>query len=428
MANGKSKKSKKKLFIFGGIALLVVVLIVVVIAGSNKEEILTVNTEKVEKRTITQVVSATGKINPVEQVVLQPEVTGEIVDLPVEEGDVVKKGDLLIRIKPDQYIARKNQAKASLEASQAQLKIREATLNQVQAEYERVKGLYAKGLASESQQEVAESNYLQSKGAYDAQKAGVAQALESYNDAEVQLAKTVLSAPIDGTISALGVEMSERVLGSSFSQGTNLMTVADLSRMEATVEVDENDVIIITVGDTARVEIDAFGDRKFKGIVSQIGNSAITSGFGTQNEVVNFEVKILLLETDPQIRPGMSCDADIETETKKDVYSVPIQSVTARTDEPENTIVGDDEDQPKKPRKKIKPKEVVFVNVENLAKKIEVKTGISDDTYIEIETGLTGDEEVIIGPYKAISKELKEDSKLMVQDKNKAKKENSDDE
>lgn len=425
MANGKSKKSKKKLIIFGGIALLVVVLIVVVVAGSNQENILTVNTEKVEKRTITQVVSATGKINPVEQVVLRPEVTGEIVDLPVEEGDVVKKGTLLIRIKPDQYVARKNQAKASLEASQAQLKIRQATLNQVKAEFERVKGLYEKGLASQSQLEVAESNFLQSEGGYEAQKAAVAQSLESYNDAEVQLAKTVLSAPIDGTISALGVEMSERVLGSSFSQGTHLMTVADLSRMEATVEVDENDIVIISVGDTARVEIDAFGDRKFIGLVSQIGNSAITSGLGTQNEVVNFEVKVLLLETDIQIRPGMSCDADIETETKENVYSVPIQCVTARTDEPKHDMDGD-EDAPKKPRKKSKPKEVVFVNAENLAKKIEVKTGISDDTYIEIVDGLTGDEDVITGPYKAISKELEEDSKLMVQDKEN--KENTEDE
>ena len=422
MANGKPKKSKKKLFIFGGIGLLLVILIIVVVAGGNKENIISVNTEKVETRTITQVVSATGKINPVDQVELSPEVTGEIVDLPVEEGDIVKKGELLIRIKPDQYIAQRNQAKASLEAAQAQLKIREATLNQVKAEYERVKGLFEKGLASQSEIDIAKSNFLQSEGAYESQKASVAHAEESYKETEVQLDKTQLNSPMDGTISALYVEMSERVLGSSFSQGTRLMTVANLNEMEATVEVDENDVVLISLGDTARVEIDAFGDKVFRGVVSQIGNSAISTGTGTQNEVVNFEVKILLLDTDAQIRPGMSCDADIETETKVNVKSVPIQCVTARADMKEMQ-----DDAPKEVEaKNTKPKEVVFIAVDNVAKMIEVETGISDDTYIEIKKGLEGEEMVITGPYRAISKELHEDAKLMIQEKGNKKPENSE--
>ncbi len=420
MANGKSKKSKKKLIIFSAIGLLLVILVLLVVAGGNKEEIISVNTEKVELRTITQIVAATGKINPVDKVELRPEVTGEIVDLPVEEGDLVRRGQLLIRIKPEQYIARRNQAEANLQASQAQLKMRKATLDQVKAEYERAQGLFEKGLASQADIDLSKSNYLQSDGAYEAQKAAVAQATEAYNDAVVELDKTTMFSPMDGTISLLNVEMSERVLGSSFSQGTHLMTVANLDQMEANVEVDENDVVLISVGDTARVEIDAFGDKQFTGIVSQIGNSALTSALGTQDEVVNFEVKILLIDKDVNIRPGMSCDADIETETKVRVKSVPIQSVTARAEmTPIVFQEGDNQDmpKPKENKSKNKPKEVVFVAQDNTAKMIEVKTGISDDTYIEILSGLKGDEMVITGPYKAISKDLAKDSKIMVQEK-----------
>ena len=426
MANGKAKKSKKKLFIFGGLGLLLVIVIVLAIAGGNKEEIYSVQTEKVQKRTITQIVSATGKINPIDQVILRPEVTGEIVELPVEEGDQVKKGQLLIRLKPDQYIARKNKAYASLEAVKADLKIRQATLDQVDAEYKRIQGLFEKGLASEAQLEQSKSTYLQSEGAFEAAKASVLQAEENYKDAEVELAKTVIYSPIDGTISELHVELSERVLGSSFSQGTHLMTVADLNSMEATVDVDENDVVLISVGDTAEIEIDAFGDRLFAGEVTQIGNSAVTTGLGTQDEVVNFEVKIKLLEIDKNIRPGMSCDSDIKTETKENVLSLPIQSVTGRSekdlkkdnmDEGDNEGEGVDEAPTRNESLNSKPIEVVFAAVDNEAKMIQVKTGISDDTYIEIEEGLTEGQEVVTGPYRAISKELKEGSKLMVQAK-----------
>ncbi|MFC2082162.1 efflux RND transporter periplasmic adaptor subunit [Bacteroidota bacterium] len=421
MANGKTQKSKKKLFIFGGLGLLLLIIIILVIAGGDKEQIYSVQTEKVEKRTITQVVSATGKINPIEQVILRPEVTGEIVDLPVEEGDRVAKGQLLIRLKPDQYEARRNRAHASLQAVKADLKIRMATLDQVDAQYKRIQGLFEKGLASESQLEQSKSTFLQSEGAFEAAEASVMQAEESYNDAVVELAKTAIYAPLDGTISQLNVELSERVLGSSFSQGTHLMTVADLNSMEATVDVDENDVVLITVGDTADVEIDAFGDKLFLGQVTQIGNSAITSGFGTQDEVVNFEVKIKLLEIDDNIRPGMSCDSDIKTETKLDVLSLPIQSVTARTESSKNNGEegeGEDEDAPqRKNAKDIKPMEVVFAVEENEAKMIEVETGISDDTYIEIISGVSDEMEIVTGPYRAISKELEDGSKLMVQKK-----------
>jgi HlyD family secretion protein len=210
------------------------------------------------------------------------------------------------------------------------------------------------------------------------------------------------------------------------------MTVSDLTNIEATVEVDENDVVLISVGDTASIKVDAFGDRIFKGIVTQIGNSAITSGLGTQEEVVNFEVRIKLLEPDDALRPGMSCNADIETETVHDVISVPIQSVTARSDfnmGQNQEGEGEDEDSDVKPatnnkKEDKKIQEIVFIVENNKAKKIDVETGISDDNYLEIKSGLSGDEEVVSGTYRAISRELQDNSTVRVENKGKNKDEN----
>ncbi len=422
MKNGKNKK-KKKLLIFGLLALLIVAVVVVVIVTSNKEKVIPVQTEKAQRRTITQVVSANGSINPVDQVILRPEVNGEIVELPVEEGDFVKKGQLLVRIKPDIYIAQKKRAQAILAAAKAQLKVRKATLDQVKAEYERVKGLYEKGLASDAEFEKAKALYLQSQGSYEAQKSSVMQAQESLKEAEENLAKTEIDAPFDGTITALNVELSERVLGSSFSQGTHLMTIADLSNMEATVDVDENDVVLLELGDSADVNIDAFGERVFRGVVTQIGNSADASGIGSQEQVVNFKVKIKLLDLDPQMRPGMSCDAEIKTETKQNVVAVPIQSVTSRMPDFKKKFPkgrkGEKRSEVRKEnlpaKKEKKPLEVVFLVKNGVAKMRPVKTGISDDYYIEITKGVKVGDVVVSGPYRAISKELKDGMKVIVQ-------------
>ncbi len=418
MAKGNKKKSKKKLFIFGGIGLLLVIVVVLVLSSGDKEAIISVQTEDAQTRTITQVVTATGKIYPEYQVILRPEVTGEIVQLPVEEGEIVKKGQLLIRIKPEQYIAQRNQARAQWESAKATLKVRKAELDRVESEYKRTQDLYTKKLASEQELEVGKSSFLQNQGMYEAQKASVDQAKENLNNAQEQLDKTTIYSPINGRITSLPVELSERVLGSSFSQGTHLMTVADLENMEARVEVDENDVILVSSGDTTWVEVDAFGDKKFLGLVSQIGNSAQTTGAGTQDEVVNFEVRIKIVNPDKELRPGMSCDADVETETKYDVVAVPIQSVTARIDKPAEGEGGGPNGEEMNGGsaigKPVKPKEVVFIADNGEAKKIEVSTGISDDSFIEIVSGLSGGEKVISGPYRAISKELDEGVKIRV--------------
>lgn len=424
MANGK-KKSKKKLFIFGGIGLLILILLIVAFIGGNKEEIISVQVEKVVKRTITQTVAATGKINPEFKVVINPEVTGEIVELPVKEGDIVKKGQLLIRIKGDQYQAQKQRLEANLLAAQATLKMREAELTKVELDYNRVKELHSKGLASDSELEAAKSNYLTTKASLEAAEANVLQSKASLRETLEMLYKTTILSPMDGVVTKLNVEVGERVFGAGFSMGTDIMTVSDLSNIEAVVDVDENDVVLVSIGDTARIQVDAFKDQEFIGLVSEIGNSAKTSGLGTQNEVVNFEVKIKLIDPKNSLRPGMSCTADIETETIQNVLSVPIQSVTTRegTQSVDNLTEGQPEEfQQVKEIKKEKIRkvnEIVFLVENGKAKKVNVETGLSDDNYIAILSGLKGGEDVISGSYKAISRELNDGLQVRVEEKNK---------
>lgn len=423
MANGKKKKSKKKLFIFGGIGLLLLILIIVAFVGGNKEEIVSVQTEKVEKRTITQTVAATGKINPEFKVVITPEVTGEIVELPVKEGDVVKKGQLLIRIKGDQYQAQKQRLEANLQSAQATLKMREAELTKVELDYNRVKELHSKGLASDSELESSKSNYLSTKASFEAAEANVLQSKASLRETLETLYKTTIVSPMDGVVTKLNVELGERVFGAGFSMGTDIMTISDLRNIEAVVDVDENDVVLVSIGDTANIKVDAFKDQEFLGIVSEIGNSANTTGLGTQQEVVNFEVKIKLIDPKNSLRPGMSCNADIETETVANILSVPIQSVTTRSDMPQMDQAsgegGDEEIIQVKTEKKnnFKPKEVVFLIKNGKAKSVEVETGLSDDNYIAVLNGLEGGEEVVSGSYKAISRELNDGMQVRVEEK-----------
>ncbi len=425
MANGKQKKSKKKLYIFGGIGVLIVALILIALIGGSKEEIIPVQTEPVQKRDITQTVSATGKINPEFQVLITPEVTGEIVSLPVKEGDSVKKGALLIKIKADSYVAARDRANANLQGTKATLAMRKAELDKLTSDFNRVKELHAKGLSSDSELETAKSSYLSSQASYEAAQANVSQMQAALKEADEQLNKTTIFSPMTGTITKLNVELGERVLGSGFSQGTDMMTVSDLGNIEASVDVDENDVVLVSIGDTAQIKVDAFGDRVFKGTVTEIGNSAISEGLGTQEQVVNFDVKIKLISPDNQLRPGMSCNADIQTETKHNVFAVPIQSVTARNqselpkeDESDGETTVKDEKKNGFGQKKLQ--EIVFVVKDNKSRVINVETGISDDNFIEIKTGLDTGQQVVSGSYRAISRELAEGSNVRVEEKGKA--------
>ena len=427
MANGKGKKSKKKIFIFSGIGVVLIALVLIVLLGSKRENVVSVQTEKVQRKSITQIVTASGKIQPETAVKINAEVSGELILLPVKEGQKVRKGDLLVRIKPDLYQAGVDGAQAALVAAKASLGLSQANLDKAESEYKRAQGLYAKTLMSEQDFVSAKTAYKVAKSQTESAISGVTQAVASLNQSKESLAKTSIYAPMDGTVSQLISELGERVSGSSFTQGTEIMTVSDLSRMEARVDVGENDVVLISIGDTASIQVDAYPDRKLKGTVYEIANTATTTGLGTQDEVTNFQVKIRVLDKDIPLRPGMSMSADIQTQTHNNVLSVPIQSVTTRT--PKMTEGGKADSAAKAKNAPVsnnadakgsaalnvdKPIEVVFVVSNGKVKQVPVKRGISDETSVEIVSGLTDSDEVVSGSYKAINRDLEDGSTIKI--------------
>jgi HlyD family secretion protein len=425
--NGKNKK--KKIIIFSALGALLVIVVVAVVIGGKKDDVIVVQTEKVERRTVTQVVEATGKIQPQTQVKINAEVSGEIIELPVEEGDVVSKGQLLVRIKPDQYIAQRDQSIANLNRMKAMLVQREADFRKIDSEYKRQQELFKKGLISESDVESGRSMHEIAKANVDASRFDVQNAEASLSRTREDLAKTAIYSPINGVVTQRISKLGERVSGSSFTQGTEIMTVSDLSIMEARVEVNENDVVLISLGDTARIDVDAYPDLVFIGTVYQIANTATTKGFGTQEEVTNFEVRLVVNADGKEFRPGMSTSARIETETRGSVLTVPLQSVTTRDEkgrrgedddseeEEEFTDVQIDGVTDKDRSKKDKPQEVVFVVRDGLVRSVPVVTGISSDAHIEIREGLEAGEEVVKGSYRAISRELDDSTRVRVDNK-----------
>lgn len=421
-ANNK-KKNRRKIIVLSVVGLLVIVFIVLAILGTKKEEIIIVQTEKVERRDITQTVTATGKIDPEFKVVITPEVSGEIVYLPVKEGQRVRKGDLLLKIKQDQYLAQRDRAVANLQSAKASLAIQKIQLKKIESDYNRVQELFKKGLSSEVELEAIKAQYETARAQVLAAESTVQQMEAAVKEANENLAKTVITSPMDGIVSQLNVKLGERVLGTGFTQGSNLMTIADLSKMVAVVDVDENDVVLISIGDTAKVKVDAFPGKVFKGIVYEIGNTAKSKGLGTQEEVVNFEIKIRILDSNVDLKPGMSCNAEIMTDTRTNVLAVPIQSVTIRGKEAisKEEKKSDEEEivtvEKKKEDLDTKALEGIFIIENAKAKFVKVKTGISDDTYIEIIEGLKGGEEVVTGSYRAISRELKDGSKVRVENR-----------
>lgn len=419
MANGNKKKSKKKIIIFSALGVVLLALLYMGLFGGSKKEIIPVQIEKAVRRTITQTVSATGQIDAENKVTISPEVTGEIVALPVKEGEKVKSGQLLVKINAKQYIADEQSQEATLQAAKANLAMYRAQLSKQKSDFERTQQLYDKKLESDADLEAAKSSYESAKASFDAAQANVQQSQAQLTRAVEQVSKTTLTSPMDGVITQLNVHLGDRVLGSGYSQGTNMMTVADLTSMEAVVNVDENDIVMVSKGDTADVTIDAYGDRVFKGIVTEIGNSAVTQGAGTQEQVVNFTVKIKLVDLDPGMRPGMSCNADIRTKTKNNVISVPIQSVTARSEMGVNQSNQNTDNNNNGTKKSNvtskKPQEIVFVVKNNMVKSVPVQTGISDNNYIEVTTGLKGGEEVVSGSYRAIARELNNGSDVRVE-------------
>ena len=435
-----------------------VVLIAFAIIGKKagwfgKVKAVKVSTELVQKRTIVEIITANGKIQPETEVKLSPEVSGEIVLLNVVEGQEVKQGDLLVKINPEIYLsgiarmeASLNSAKSNLANSRARLAQTKAQFTQAELSYKRNKKLWEDKAISDSEFEAAQSSYAVAKADVDAAKESVNSAYynvmsteASLRESRENLAKTTIYAPISGTISRLNVEVGERVLGTIQMAGTELLRIANLNLMEVKVDVNENDIVRVEKNDTAIIEVDAYLGKKFKGLVTEIANSASVAGSGT-DQVTNFEVKILILkdsysELIPEgktnyypFRPGMSATTDIQTNTKYNVLTVPIQAVTTRKDstgvtDKKGTGLQKEEDiekvEKKKKRKDEKPLIVVFEYNDGKALLKEVKTGIQDDNYIEIISGLQDSAEVVTAPYSVISKKLKKDMPIEKVDKDK---------
>ena len=421
-------KQKKLLryLIIAVVALLIFVIIGKKAGWIGKEKPLEVSIEKVQKRTILETVTANGKIRPETEVKLSPEVSGEIIELYVKEGDFVEKGKLLLKIKPDIYISQRERATAAVNSSKANLANASAGLLQAEANfdrekqsYERSKKLWEQKTISQSDWEIAQTSYkttsAQVEAAMQAVKGaefGVRSTEASLKESSEQLLKTTVFAPMSGTISQLNIELGERVLGTNMMSGTDMMHISDLNRMEVQVDVNENDIVRVSVNDTALVEVDAYLGQKFKGLVTEIANSATTTG-QTTDQVTNFQVKILLLKDsyahliskknpDP-FRPGMSASLDIQTNRTDNVFAIPVQSVV---------LLKDSTDSISKSKSSttasLKQKEIVYLYLNGKATVKPVKTGIQDNYFIEIKEGLTEKDEVITGPYSIITKRLKE--------------------
>jgi len=395
----------------------VVVLLVFAVIGKKagwfgKPVTIKVAVEDALKRTLTEIITANGKIQPEKEVSITPDVSGEIVELTVKEGDNVEKGQLLLRIKPDIYISQKDRSIAALSSAKARLAQAEAQFTQANLAFTRSSQLYKQQTISQADFEQAEASFNVAKAEVDAARFSVISAEASLKEANENLIKTSIYAPMTGTVSMLLVELGERVAGTNLMAGTDIMRIADLSRMEAQVEVNENDIVRVSMGDTAIIEVDAYLDHKFTGIVTEIANSAKTTGVSA-DQVTNFDVKILIMpesfeglnfKGETPLRPGMSTTVDIQTESKTGIITVPIQSVTTRTDTTDVIVTSTDDD----------IRTLVFVSDGTYALARDVKTGIQDNTYIEITSGINENDKIIFAPFSAISKKLSDSTLIEV--------------
>ena len=449
--------SKKWLFIIGGLVVLVILLLGLKKAGViGKEEGTNVSTETVKRRSITEVVTASGKVYPEVEVKISPDISGEIVELNVQEGDSVKKGQVLAKIYADIYTTQRDQAAAVVTQQQAQVSNASASLEAVKArmeqaerQFKRQKQLFDEKVISRLEYEQAENAYQTSKADYNAAmqtiksgQAGVQSAAASLQRANKDLSRTSLLSPMNGVVSMLVVKKGERVVGNSMMAGTEMMRVADMRVIEVRVDVGENDIPKVKIGDSAVVEVDAYNTRKFKGVVTQIAstNRSSTGSVSTSaTDVTNYEVRIRLDPAsyndliDPSrpksfaFRPGMSASADIQTRTHQNVISVPINSVTTRDKNDTGKVAGkmpkaepaNNNNQPQNAegegRNTEDLDEVVFLmQKDGSVKKAKVKTGIQDINHIEIVDGLKEGDDVITGPYTIVSKMLREGMKVKV--------------
>lgn len=403
--------------------IITVVLIVIIIIGKQsgifgKKLIIKIATEQVEKRTLTETITANGKIQPKTEIKISADVSGEIINLYVEDGDSVQQGDLLLKINPDIYLSTIERLEASVNSSKAQLAQTEAQMLEKQQNFNRNKTLWDKQTISQATFETAEIAFKVAKANLLSAEYSVQSSEASLKEAKENLNKTHIYAPINGIVTKLNIEKGERVVGTAQMTGTEIMRIANLNNMEVKIDVNENDIVRVSKNDTAIIEVDAYLDHKFKGIVTEIANSASSDGIST-DQVTNFEVKIRILPESYNdlikpnkpfpFRPGMSASVDIQTETEFNVLTIPIQAVTARADSllPDSIQDKNNNDL----------QEIVFVYKNDKVYVNKVETGIQNDNYIQIISGLKLEQEVVTAPYTAISKKLKDDTQVEKVDK-----------
>ncbi|HXA09931.1 MAG TPA: efflux RND transporter periplasmic adaptor subunit [Chthoniobacterales bacterium] len=433
----RKRKSRRKLYIWLGVGGLIFLLIIGSVISSKREKPIEITTEKATRRTIVETVSATGKVQPETEVKISPEVAGEIIELPVEDGKEVKKDDLLLKIRPDSYKAILEQQQAAISTAQSVSGQQKAAMTKAEQDLAQAQDLFHKKLISQTEMLAAQTTYDAAKSMYQSGLHSIEGAQASSSQARDQLSKTTIYSPLDGIVTVLNSKLGERVVATNQFAGTEVMRVADLNHMQAVVDVNENDVVHVKLGDSAKVQIDAYGDRKFSGKVEQIANTGTTTGTGTQEEVTNFQVKIQLDKPGVRLRPGLSCTAEIQTSMVKDVVAVPMQSVTIRTgdsnlspeeieqkkklaaakENADNNAQVENERLAKQEKKEEREKlrKVIFLKDGSKAKMVEVTTGIADDASVEIKSGVKPGDEVISGSYSAISRKLKDGAKVVME-------------
>ena len=415
---------KLKYIIIAGVLLVIGLTVAVATGKFGKSKTgKKVITQKVDRATIMETVTGSGKIQPEKEVKISSDVSGEIIALPVKEGQQVKKGDLLVKINPDLYQSGLKRARAAVQNARANLSQSEARLISAELDFKRNKQLFDKGIISKADFDKAETNYKVAVANKKAAEFSVNSALATLSEAQDNLSRTTIYAPISGTISKLNVEMGERVVGTKQMTGTEIMRIANLNNMEAVVDINENDIVKIKVGDSAHIDVDAYIKDRFKGVITEIANSADGKP-GSGDQITNFKVKIRILEDSYKhllegktknyspFRPGMTASTDIITNIKRDVIAVPISAVTVRSDTIAKKHSAFD-----KPNENTKKFEVVFINDKGKAKIKVVKTGIQDDSNIEIISGINEGDEIITGPYNLVSKRLKPGDKIVIDKK-----------
>ena len=436
----RPKKSRIGLYLIVGLVLLILLGGGVAVKNRGQAKVTSVAAGEVITRTITQLVTATGKVRPETEVKIVPEVSGEIVELPFREGASVKKGDLLLRIKDDNYRYLLDQREADLAAARAAAVQNGAQLLQAEEEFQRNDDLYGRKLISEAAYTAARTAVEVARANRESSLAQIRPAEGQLKQAQDQLEKTVIYSPIDGTISLLAAELGERVAGTGQFNAAEIMRVADLANMEAVVEVNENDVVNVKSGNTATVAVDAFPRAPFQGVVTEIASTAKTLGQGSQEQVTNFEVKIRLTTGERTLRPGMSATADIATKTVVDAVAVPIQAVTVRGREDGKTLeqlaaardkdaresgggsgegaataVNAREQREREQRDREALQRVVFVIEGATVKQVVVETGITDTTHMEITAGLEPGQKIVTGNFTTITRTLKDGMAIKIE-------------